>query len=75
MENAGHKVNNLSYAEMSSTENKFDSAYNQSADGGKDDADKRNPSEHENAGDVVQVAQDKTVAKNIDDASLVNITV
>jgi len=75
MENAGHKVNNLSYAEMSSSENNFDFDHYQSANGGKDDADERDLSEREDINDIVQVAQDKSVAKNIDDASLVNITV
>ncbi len=75
LENAGHKVNNLSYAEMSSSANNFGFEYNQNANSDKDDADQRDPSEHEKVSETAQDAQDKADAKNNDDASLVNITV
>ena len=45
------------------------------ANSDNDDADQRDPSEHEKVSETAQVAQDKAVAKNNDDASLVNITV
>ncbi len=75
LENAGHKVNNLSYAEMNSSANNFDFSNNQGAKGGKDDTDQLDRSEHENVSDATKVARNKSDAKNIDDASLVNITV
>ena len=75
LENAGHKVNNLSYAEMDSNANNFDFSNNQGAKGGKDDADQRDHSKQENVSEATNVARDKSDSKNIDDASLVNITV
>jgi len=75
LENAGHKVNNLSYAEMGTSENNFDLDYNQSAKGGKDDTGQRDPAEQKTVGDAEQVAQEKPADNNTDDASLVNITV
>ena len=75
LENAGHKVNNLSYAEMETSENNFDLDYNQSAKGGKDDTGRRDPAEQKTEGDAEQVAQEKPSDNNTDNASLVNITV
>jgi flagellar hook-length control protein FliK len=75
LENAGHKVNNLSYAEMETSENNFDVDYNQSAKGGKDDTGRRDPAKQKTDGDAEQVAQEKPADNNTDDASLVNITV
>jgi len=75
LENAGHKVNNLSYAEMETSENNFDVDYNQSAKGGKDDTGRRDPAKQKTEGDTEQVAQEKPSDNNTDDASLVNITV
>ncbi|NCW55269.1 MAG: flagellar hook-length control protein FliK, partial [Rhodobacteraceae bacterium] len=75
LENAGHKVNNLSYAEMETSENNFDLDYNQSAKGGKDDTGRRDPAKQKTEGDAEQVAQEKPSDNNTDDASLVNITV
>jgi hypothetical protein len=75
LENAGHKVNNLSYAEMETSENNFDLDYNQSAKGGKDDTGRRDPAKQKTDGDAEQVAQEKPADNNTDDASLVNITV
>ena len=60
---------------MSSSTSNFDFEYNQGANSDRDDADQRDPSEHGKVSDTAQVAQDKAVAKNNDDASLVNITV
>ena len=75
LENAGHKVNNLSYAEMETSENNFDFDYNQSAKGGKDDTGRRDSAKQKDVGDAEQVAQEKPAGNNTDDASLVNITV
>ena len=75
LENAGHKVNNLSYAEMETSENNFDVDYNQSAKGGKDDTGRRDPAKQKTVSDAEQVAQEKSADNNTDDASLVNITV
>ena len=75
LENAGHKVNNLSYAEMETSENNFVLDYNQSAKGGKDDTGRRDPAKQKTDGDAEQVAQVKPTDNNTDDASLVNITV
>jgi hypothetical protein len=75
LENAGHKVNNLSYAEMETSENNFDLDYNQSAKGGKDDTGRRDAAKQKTEGDAEQVAQEKPSDNNTDDASLVNITV
>ena len=75
LENTGHKVSNLSYVEMRSSENNFDFDYNQSAKGGKDNADQHDSSVQENLSETVQVSQENSGAKKIDDESLVNITV
>ncbi|MFZ9072240.1 MAG: flagellar hook-length control protein FliK, partial [Paracoccaceae bacterium] len=75
LENAGHKVNNLSYAEMETSENNFDLDYNQSAKGGKDDTGRRDPAKQKTVSEAEQVAQEKSADNNTDDASLVNITV
>ena len=75
LENAGHKVNNLSYAEMSASANNFGFNYNQGSNNVKDGADERDLSEQEKVSETAQVAHEESVAKNIDDASLVNITV
>ena len=75
LENAGHRVNNLSCAEMETSENKFDLDYNQSTKDGKDDTGRRDPVKQKTVSDAEQVAQEKPADKNTDDASLVNITV
>ena len=72
LENAGHRVNNLSYAAMSAGGGSSDLNYNQDAKGGKDNDKETGPSEHKNVSDTVQV---EAVSENIADASLVNITV
>ncbi len=72
LENAGHRVNNLSYAAMSSGDVNFDLSYNQDTNSGNENAEGRDKSEQENVGDTEKV---DVVAESKADTSLVNITV